>query len=85
MTIYGSDVLNHSQTAEYLGCSANTLTARYRDWGLEAHKMGGINYWYKSDLEKFILKRRKAREEAIDPRHAPRVAIGRGYVAGGGS
>lgn len=77
-TVYGEDALTHAQASVFLGCSGNTLTTRYKEWGLIPTKMGGKNYWFRQDLQKFMDKRAKEGSSS----HMPfKVAIGRGYVA----
>lgn len=52
-TIYGDDVLDLRSAAEYCGYAVNTFNSDHKGWGLEPTKIGGRNYWFKTDLDKF--------------------------------
>ena len=51
-TPYGDAVVDTKEAAAFLGYDVCSFHASLNKWGLEATKMGGKNYYFKSDLEK---------------------------------
>ena len=51
--------LNHSQAAQYLGLSKGALHNRTSMGVLTYYKLGRLNRFIKSDLDKFLLRNRK--------------------------
>jgi hypothetical protein len=56
-TMCGEDALDLAHTSLYLGYSPNTVNARWKEWNLPPTKMGGKNYWFKADLDKWLARR----------------------------
>ena len=52
-TIHGEEVLTLPEAAEYCGYAVTTFMTTFKEWGLEPTRMGGRNYWFKDQLDKF--------------------------------
>ena len=56
-TPFGDEALDLKRSAEYCGYAPSTLLSNWREWGLEPTKIGGKNYWFKTDLDKWMAGR----------------------------